>query len=135
MRQTSRSARIVAIAVFIVASSLPGCGGPTKVKVQGRVTQGGQPLKVSRQTQVTITFAPAVEKAQQTYSAKFDRDLGVFTAVMPPGQYKAGILVTEQGGDAPKVVARADVKESKTYDISSDQKIDLELERDAARKD
>jgi hypothetical protein len=115
-------------AVFglLLAVLLAGCGGIKKVTVRGKVTRGGEPLLVSPQTYVTITFAPVAEKAGQTYPAKFTHADGSYAVTIPTGNYRAGLLIVPPEGQAP---LSSPMDASKTYEIKKDQVIDLDLAR------
>jgi len=54
----------VAILVWLIGlAALAGCGGDKKVKITGKLMKNGQPLIVSRESQVTLGFIPDSEDA------------------------------------------------------------------------
>jgi hypothetical protein len=113
----------VALACLMVAVMLPGCGSG-KVRVTGKVLKNGQPLKVSKDVLVTLTFADP-DKKDQTYSAKFDYDTGTYQVEVPPGKYHATCIVAEKG--QPPLTAGKDAAK-KVYDLTSgNQQVDIEV--------
>src|SRR4051812_16143196 len=110
-------ARAVALAGFLCAIFMLGCGGPKMVKVHGTVTQDGNSIKFPDKAKApfTITFAPT-ESTGQTYPAKFDREQSTYQVTVPAGNYKVGII-------APDVKVNSPMDKSKTYEVTGDQEI------------
>jgi hypothetical protein len=88
---------VVLLAWVMLSLALVGCGAPSKVKVTGTIRKNGQPLTVSAKTLVTVSFASAEEKNPQTYPAKFTQATGAYELELPPGKYKANVVVVEPG--------------------------------------
>jgi hypothetical protein len=90
--------RIVRLSVvaLVVAAIAAGCGSGNMIKVKGRLVKGGQPYIVNEKEGLRIFFEPedAAGKANETYSAQYDRADGTFHvtgkggAGMPPGNYR-----------------------------------------------
>jgi hypothetical protein len=114
---------VVAALSGLLAVLLAGCGGPKSVKVYGTLTRDGQPLKVSEDTYVTITLTPAEDKTQ-SYPAKFKHNEGTYEVAVPPGTYRASVLVVPPGGKPP---LKPPADASKTYEINKDQQLDLDV--------
>jgi hypothetical protein len=109
---------------LVGAVLLAGCGGPKTAKVEGKLTWKGQALKVSRDTYVTISFGPAVEKPKQTYQAKFDPEEGTYHVTIPTGKYRVGVTVRKPDGET--IISPAERRE--TYDIQDNKQIELKLD-------
>jgi hypothetical protein len=124
MSSATRS-RIRVGTALLLAFLLTGCGGPKSVKVRGKLLAKGEPLKVSRQTYVTIIFAPVNEDVGQTHPATFNYDDGTYSVTVPEGNYKVKISVVPPDRKGPLI--RSSPNDEKTYDLKADQQIDLEL--------
>jgi hypothetical protein len=86
--------------VLVVFLSLlaAGCGGGAIPK--GKVTKGGQPIKVSDKGMVQVRFIPAEGKADNVYSAKVEADgtfelKGNHNKPIPLGKYKIAVLAMD----------------------------------------
>jgi len=96
------------------------------VTVTGTLKRGGEPLLVSKDTYVTVTFAPAGDQPGQTYPARFNHTDATFTVTVPPGKYRAALIIVPPGGQPP---LRSPMDASETYEIQQNRKIDLDLDR------
>ena len=73
-----------------------GCGEKV-VTVKGKLLKGGQPLVVSEDTYVTISFVPETasekEGGPSAQSARFDPKTGTYTVDLKPGKYRTMVIV------------------------------------------
>jgi hypothetical protein len=130
MTSTSPS-RLVAGSVALLFLFQAGCGGPKQVTVRGTLIQGGQPIKVSEKTYVTVTFAP-VEQGEgqgQTYTAAFKHEDASFERTLPSGTYYIRVVIAPPGPPGGQAPIRPLVDPTKTYEIQEDKKIDLEISK------
>ncbi len=123
-----------------------GCGGggpaykPPVPVLSGKLTKGGQPLKVNRQlggyARVQLTFIPADAKGGKSHSAEVQED-GSFTVAteegqrIPAGKYR---VVVEQWDPYPNVdrlQGRFNEQNSRfTREIAeSTQELDIDLDK------
>jgi hypothetical protein len=140
----------VALAALLACT---GCGEKV-ITVKGKVLKGGQPLVVSEDTYVTLSFVPegaaAAEGAASANSARFDQKTGTYTVALKPGKYRTMLVVVPSkaegkaegkkagaapaakgppggGKTAPKVNAPRPVRSDKVYDLAKDQDLDIEV--------
>jgi len=94
----SRSRPLAFLALFL-CSLVVGCGGGG-VTPKGKLTKGGQPIKVSDKGMVQVRLIPSEGSADTTYSANVGAD-GTFTVVgpgnkpIPAGKYKIAVLAMD----------------------------------------
>jgi hypothetical protein len=93
------------VSLILVA---PGCGGPARVKVHGRLVSNGQPYQVNEGDLVRMSFVP-IAAANDTktvgYVAEFNRKDSTFQVNgadgrgMAPGQYRIALQVLRKRED------------------------------------
>jgi hypothetical protein len=89
---------------FAVAAGLclliAGCGGNGKLRTQGRLVMGGQPLIPKDGESIRVTFVPILADGtppSDHYFAEFNRADGTFRPAgkdktgMPPGKYRVAV--------------------------------------------
>ena len=130
------TARLRGLFVGIALAALLACTGCSEkaVTVKGKLLKGGQPMVVSADTYVTISFVPespaVTDDGPSTRSAKFDPATGTYTVELKPGKYRTMVVVApppkkEGQPSAPAPPVRSD----KVYDITRDQDLDIEVPR------
>ncbi|WP_166829226.1 DUF3823 domain-containing protein [Thalassoroseus pseudoceratinae] len=83
---------------------LIGCGGSGEVEVQGKLTSNGEPLQVSENGDVQVTFVQ-VEGGSQTghqFLASPD-DSGQYSVTLPTGEYKVAVVQLDPYPDTDKL--------------------------------
>jgi hypothetical protein len=116
----------VAVATMVwllVLATVPGCG-VDKVKVTGKLMKNGQPLKVSQDTYVTLTFSPDIENNDQTYPAKFNHETGGYEIELPAGKYRTRCLIVEKG--QPPFTAPPEVTKA-VHDLTGSKELNIEI--------
>lgn len=117
----------IALAALLACT---GCG-EKMVTVKGKLLRGGQPMVVSEDTYVTLSFMreglTAAEEGGST-SAKFDQKTGTYTIDLKPGKYRTMLVVAlpakkEGQLNAPQPPIRSD----KVHDLTKDQELDIEV--------
>ena len=124
-----------------------GCG-EKMVTVKGKLLRGGQPMVVSEDTYVTLSFVPDEATAiaagtSSAQSAKFDPRTGTYRVDLKPGKYRTMLVVAlpQPEGKAepkkgkfaggpkspPKVNAPRPVRSDKVYELTKDQDLDIEV--------
>jgi hypothetical protein len=85
------------VALLGLFVGLPGCG-PRHVKVAGKLTKGGQALKISDQGLVQVIFHPeGSSEGGSTYPANVNNQTGEFDVPgprgngIPPGKYTISV--------------------------------------------
>jgi hypothetical protein len=120
----NRPLRLTAATLLVcVMAYVLGCDGSSKTKVSGKLLMNGKPLSVSKQTIVTLTFAPDVEtKGVQTTPAKYARETGTYEVELTPGKYRVSCLLrdTEKNQKIP-------TGPTKVYDLSSANVVDIDV--------
>jgi len=120
----NRPLRLTATTLLVCVTAYAlGCDGSSKTRVSGKVLMNGKPLSVSKQTIVTLTFAPDVDaKGVQTTPAKFVRETGTYEVELPPGKYLVSCLLrdTEKNQKIP-------TRPAKVYDLSSANVVDIDV--------
>jgi len=90
--------KIGSICVLIVAFVAAGCAG--KVKPNGKILKGGQPLTVGEKGVIGLAFFSTTDDPPKMYNATTKPD-GTFTIVgpenkgIPPGKYKVQLTVQD----------------------------------------
>ena len=124
------SLRRSALALALLAFGLAGCS-PSAVKVTGTLTKNGQPMVVSEDTYVTLSFVPEgkSEGQETSYSAKFDQKTGTYSVELPPGNYRTMLIVALPGSkkDGKLNAPTPPVKSDKVYQMTKDQQLDIEV--------
>jgi deoxyinosine 3'endonuclease (endonuclease V) len=115
--------RLAVATVVLVLVAVPGCG-VAKTKVTGKLMKNGQPLKVSKDTYVTLTFAPDIENPGQTYPAKFNQETGGYEIELPAGKYRARYVIMEKGQPAVSAPPEA-TKE--VHDLTRSKELNIEI--------
>lgn len=115
------------VCCFILLLTSTGCGGPSKAKIKGKLTKGGQPFVVNEKTQVTLTFAEDIDNAKQTYPATFKPADGTFTVEMPTGKYRARLLVFDHDKKAPLPVSPNLSKQ--VYELTHNQELEIDISK------
>jgi hypothetical protein len=134
----------IALAALLACT---GCGEKV-ITVKGKVLKGGQPMVVSVDTYVTLSFVPegaaAAEGTASAHSAKFDQKTGTYTVSLKPGKYRTMLVVAlppaegkaegKRAGGPPGAKAALKVnapgrpvKSDKVYDLTKDQDLDIEV--------
>jgi hypothetical protein len=122
---------LLALALLIV---LAGCGG-SKGKITGKLTKGGQPIKVGEQGQILLILVPDPATGN-TYPCNLDKDTGTFDCIgndgkgIPPGKYKVVVEATEGGPTGKDVLGgkyRMDAT-TKTIEVKAGQDIEINLD-------
>jgi hypothetical protein len=114
---------VLTLVWLMVLAALPGCQ-VAKVKVTGKLMKKGQPLKVSQDTLVTLTFAPDIENSGQTYPAKFNQETGGYEIELPAGKYRARCLIVEKG--QPPFTAPPEVTKE-VHDLTGSKELNIEI--------
>jgi hypothetical protein len=109
----------------LVLAVLPGCGSSSgnAIKITGKVLRNGQPLRVSKDTYVTVVFTPD-EKTGTTCPARFIYDGGTYEVLLPPGKYRARCTIQEKN---QQVVASSPEMTKIVHDLTSPKEVDLEV--------
>lgn len=123
--------RGLTLGLAVAALACTGCGDKV-VKVTGKLLKNGQPMVVSEDTYVTLSFVPegkeAAEGKASSHSAKFDPKTGTYTVALPPGKYRTMLVVALPPKKDGKLNApRPPVKSDKVYDLTKDQPLDIEV--------
>ena len=140
----SRSRGLFAGLALAVLFASTGCA-EKRVTVKGKLLKNGQPMVVSDETYVTISFVPEgageVSGTATASSAKFDQKTGTYTASLKPGKYRTMVVValpakTEakkasgllKVSGPPKVNAPGKpARSEKVYELTKDQELDIEV--------
>ena len=119
-----------------------GCGGEKKLRTQGRLLKGGQPLVLKPDQKVRITFVPILPDGKPPmdhYVATYDDAKGTFVAAgkdlggLPPGKYRVAIEVATKKRDELKGIFDED-RSPFIFDIDSKTKeIEIDLEKPPAK--
>lgn len=117
-----RLSALVFVSLAMLAP-LPGCGDG-KIKIKGKLTKGGQPFTVAKDTLVTLRFTPDAEQPSQSFSTKFKQETGEFETDLPPGKYRVTFVVVEK--DKTPISAPPDVK-NKVYDLTRNQELNIDI--------
>jgi len=107
---------------------LAGCG-PKTVTVTGRVMKGGEPMKVSEDTYVTLSFIPdpKLPDSQTTsYSARFDQKSGTYSVTLPAGSYKTKLVIAYPAKPG-QLNAPRPIDSAKAYELKHNQELDVEV--------
>src|SRR3954469_5240631 len=94
--------RVSCLAMVALAVLFSGCtGSKAPVTITGKLIKNGQPMVVSADTYVTLSFVletgggnPSEAKA---HSAKFDQKTGSYTVDLPPGNYRTMLAIALPG--------------------------------------
>lgn len=113
---------------FSIASCSPGT-----VKISGKILKDGQPMVVSEDTYVTLSFAPELsdqgdDSKRSSYSAKFDQKSGTYTVELPAGKYRTTLIMApppKNKGEPSKPLPP--IKSDKVYDLGKSQTLDIEV--------
>ena len=104
MRMLHSWSAVVATLCLLAA----GCGGEGKLRTQGRLVKGGQPLLPKEDETVRVTFVPLLPDGKPPadhYFAEFDRDDATFQSAgkdkkgMPPGRYRVAVEYKQKKRD------------------------------------
>jgi hypothetical protein len=106
-----------------------GCSGK-KVRITGRLTHGGVPLKGGEREKIRVSFVPHGEsrkKGSPPVVADVDQDEGTFEAVVRAGNYRIAVAqFTENLADRFNN-AFGEENSPIIRDLQSDQELDLDL--------
>lgn len=122
------------LGLFLLAFASTGCG-VKNVKINGKLLKNGQPMVVSEDTYVTLSFIPEQkatdgDEKQTSYSAKFEHKSGTYSVQMPAGKYRTMVVVVLPGRPNPKGklnAPRPPVKSDKVHELTKDQQLDIEI--------
>ena len=109
----------LAAACFALAT-LPGCGGDSKVKINGTLTKNGKPLIVSKSTYVMLKFVPA-DKPQHTFPARFPHDTGDYTVELPAGKYTTLCQMLDENNQ------KIPTGPVQIFDLNTDQRLNIDI--------
>jgi hypothetical protein len=120
--------RPAGLGLALLALFLTGCG-PSVVKVNGKLLKNGNPMVVSKDTYVTLSFIPETPPAEgvKSYSAKFDQETGSYTVELPAGKYKTKLVVAPPGKDGRPSMKSAPVDSTQVYDLTKSQELNIEV--------
>jgi hypothetical protein len=113
--------------LIVMMIGVGGCGGPAKAKITGKLTKAGQPLQVSDKTQVTLVFAPDVEKPDHTYPAWFKPADGTFEVEVPPGKYRANLVIFDHDNKTMAVIPPE--FRTKIYDLTTHKTLEIDISK------
>ena len=116
---------LLMVAALFVLMFSAGCGGPSKVKISGKLTKKGQPFTTGEKTLVTLVFSAEAEGTKQTYPANVKRDEGTFQLEVPPGKYRANLIIVDYEKNAPPLIPQS-VKQT-IYDLSEGKEIEIDV--------
>jgi hypothetical protein len=120
--------KVVFALVCLGMIALSGCGGgPTKYKVTGHLTKGGQILNIGEKTEVKLIFALQPEGSKNTFSATPKREDGSYALTVDPGNYKVNVLIMDYQNSVPRVVANHHGVNNAVYDVTGNQVIDIDI--------
>ena len=114
------------------ATLLTGCNSNKVVKVHGKILKNGQPMVVSEDTYVTLSFVAetATQGAATSKSAKFEQKTGTYTIELPPGKYKTMLVIAlpskkngVSGPGAPSKPFQPDT----VHDLTKDQELNIDV--------
>lgn len=83
--------------LFVILFAV-GCGGEKVVKVEGKFTQGGNPIELKKSAVIQIIFYPdsADVKNVTSYPADFDRESFTYKIpAIPVGKYKVSVVLLD----------------------------------------
>lgn len=101
-----------------------GCS-PSKVKITGQLTKNGKPLKVSEKTQVTVSFAGEDESKKSLHLAKLNPADSSFEVEMPPGKYRASVVIFDHEKSLAVPIPQSVQKE--VHDFTSPKQVTIEI--------
>lgn len=130
---TSFSRSLPAFAVLVAL--FVGCGGGGGVIPRGKVTKGGQPLKVSEKGMVQVRLFPAEGTVETTYSGQVAAD-GTFQVkgsdgkAIPAGKYKIAVFQLDPYPTTDLLKGQFDEKKTTIVrDVSGSQEIVIDLDK------
>jgi hypothetical protein len=123
--------RRISLGVALLAFAITGCG-PSKVKISGKLLKSGQPMVVSEDTYVTLSFIPenkSAETGATSYSAKFDQKSGSYTVELPSGKYRTLLVIALPGQNKSKgkVNVGPSVKSEQVHELTKSKQLDIEV--------
>jgi hypothetical protein len=114
---------LAAVVMMGLLMTAAGCGDK-KVKITGKLMKDGQPFTTSADTLVTLTFAPDVEKSEQTYNGRFNHETGGYEVELPPGKYRARYVIVKKG--APPLIVSPEATKT-VHDLSTTKELNIEI--------
>jgi len=121
--------RTASIGLALLAITFTGCDSKKMVKVHGKLLKNSQPMVVSEDTYVTISFvleAPQ-EGAANSHSATFDQKTGTYSVELPAGKYRTMVVIAlPSKKDGELNAPNKPVKSEQVHDLSKDQELDIE---------
>jgi hypothetical protein len=121
--------RRAALGLAVLALAPTGCS-PDTVRVRGKLIKDGNPMVVSKDTYVTLSFIPEKPPAdgEKSYSAKFDQETGSYTVELPPGKYRTMLVIALPNKTPGKLNAPTPpIKSDKAYDLGKSQELNIEV--------
>ena len=123
--------RSICVGVALLCFVCTGCG-PKVVKVNGKLLKNGEPMVVSEDTYVTLSFIPETvapnSETAKSHSAKFDQKTGTYSVELPPGKYRTMFVIALPAKKEGKLNAPSPpVKSEKVYELTKDQELDIEI--------
>ena len=127
-----RSTVLAITASFTLALCANGCSGNKNVTVNGKVTRGAEPLKVSNKGKIEVVFHPypAVKdnKPVTTYPAMVQNDGNFEVTDIPIGQYLITVKQIDPMPVNDLLAGKFDVQNSKIIrEVKAGEKIDIDL--------
>jgi len=119
------------LGLAVSALLIVGCGSPA-VTVSGKLLKNGQPMTVSADTYVTLSFipdpTPSDDKAK-SYNANFDQKTGSYTVELPPGKYRTKLIIVppkDPSNKRPSGPGRP-IDSKEAYDLNKSRELDIEV--------
>lgn len=113
---------------YLMLAVLPGCGvvgGSSGVKISGKLVKNGQPLRVSKDTQVKVIFSPEDKTTGTTFPpAKFTYDTATYEILLPPGMYRVRWTILDKDQQA---VSSSPETAKIVHDLTSSKELDIDV--------
>ena len=122
--------RSVSIGLALLAVLFTGCNSQKNVKVNGKILKDGQPMVVSEDTYVTLSFVAVVanQSEARSHSAKFDQKTGTYTVELPAGKYQTMFVMALPPKKAGEMsVPSTPFKPEAIHELTKDQQLDIEV--------
>jgi hypothetical protein len=127
---TSRSFSLFSAIVLTIGCA--GCDGKSPIVVTGKLLKNGQPMVVSEDTYVTLSFVLETSGGNpneaRSHSAKFDQKTGTYRVELPPGNYRTMLAIALPGSKNGKLnMPGPPLKSEKVYELNKAQELDIEV--------
>jgi hypothetical protein len=126
-----RFLRRAVIALTFCSFAFTSCS-PGQVRITGTIKKNGEPMIVSEDTYVTLSFIPELsdqsDDKRSSYSAKFDQKSGTYSVELPPGKYRTMLVIALP----PKKQGELNMpgppfKPDTVHDLSKNQQLDIDI--------